>query len=171
MSSFRHLFASIPQGPAEGEHTHQMEQLQECLWPLKEGLDNLILLCSPALAMHLASSLFSSLMHSFCCLHGSTLCTTAHFPNSLALPPSGSQHHRTLKGSTWRGVQGPTQPSSILILRSAFDALSSAWQPHYGAHTPTGTDPIHVSVWCSNLDVLCVTHSKTVYCWRVSYPV
>ena len=34
---------------------------------------------------------------------------------------------------TWRGVWGLCQPYTIIIPRSTFDALSSAWQPHCGA--------------------------------------
>ena len=57
------------------------------------------------------------------------------------MPPSGSLHQGTLKGSTWMSVQGLTWQSLIVILGSTFDALLSPWQPHYGACAPTVTGP------------------------------
>ena len=104
VSSFSYLATSIPQGPAEGKQAHEMEWLQECPQPLKEGLADLVLLCRPALAMHLASSWHSFLMHLSCFLQGSILGPTACSPCKLVLPPSGSLHQGTLKGSSRRSV-------------------------------------------------------------------
>ena len=68
--SFSHLATSIPWGPAEGEQACGMEWLEECLWPLKAGLADLVSLCRPALAMHYKSSWCSFLMHLSLCLWG-----------------------------------------------------------------------------------------------------
>ena len=123
--SFSHLATSVPWGPAEGEQAYEMEWLWEHLQPLEEGLADPTSLCRLALAICLASSWYSSLTHPSCCLWGSTLGTMTQSPCKLVLPPSGCLHQRTRKGSTWWDVQGPNQPSPVLILRSKFNALSS----------------------------------------------
>ena len=139
-----------------------MEWLWEHLWPLKEGLVTLVSLSRLALAMHLARSWHSSLMHSACCLQGSILGATACSPCRPLLPPLGSLHQGTLKWSTWRGIKVPTQLSPIVILGSTFDTLFSTWQPCCGAYIPTGTGSIPVFGWYSSPDALCITHSRTV---------
>ena len=123
-----------------------MKWLQECLWALKEDLPVLVSFCRLALAMWLASSCHSSLMHSSCCLQGSTLGSTAHSPCKLVLPPSGSLHQGTLKGSAQRSVQGLTWLPQILILGSTFDALFSAWQPCYGSMC-SNRNRLHSCFW------------------------
>ena len=65
-SSLSHLADSTPQGPAEGEWTHEVELMWECLLHLAVGLASMGLLCRPALPIHLVSSWCSSLIHSSC---------------------------------------------------------------------------------------------------------
>ena len=79
-------------------------------------------------------------------------------PCKLVLPPPGFLHQGILKGSTWRDVQGLTWPSLALVLRSTFDTLSFAWQPHYGAGVTTWTGPILASGWWSNRSAPYVVH-------------
>ena len=76
VSSLSCLADSIPWDLAEGVGAHEMEWPWEHLLPLKEGLAVPVLLCSPALVIHLVNSWHSSLIDSFCCLWGSTLGAT-----------------------------------------------------------------------------------------------
>ena len=109
---------------------------------LKDNLADPTSLHRPSLAMHLTSSQCSCLMHSSCCLWGVHWEQLQALPCKLVLLPSGFLHQGTPKGSTWRGVQRPTQVPLVLILRSAFDTLSFTWWPHYGTGTLTWTGPI-----------------------------
>ena len=106
VSCFSHLAIPIPRGPAEGEQACEMEWMWESLWPLKEGLANLVSLCRPALALCLASSWCSSLMHLSCCLWGNTLGPIACSPCRLVLSPSGSLHRGDPKRVCMVGCSG-----------------------------------------------------------------
>ena len=88
-------------------------------------------------------------------------------PCKLAPPPPGFLHQGILKGSAWRDVQGPTQPSLVGVLMSTSDAPSYAWRLHYGADIPTWTGPILASGQWSIPSALCVVHHRNNWPQRI----
>ena len=68
-------------------------------------------------------------------------------PHKLTWQSSVPLHPWILKGSGWRGAQGPLlQPSQLAVLRSAFSDFFSSWRLCCGAGAPAERDPTLVFV-------------------------
>ena len=123
-------------------------------------------LCRPALIIHLASSWYSSWIHSSCHQWGSMLCATTHSPSRLSRQSLVSPHLWTQKWSEQWGVQGPSLWLSLpVLLRSTFGILFHSWRLHCGEGAPAERDPTIVCRHYSSLGVLFLAH------WEKSWPL
>ena len=78
-------------------------------------------------------------------------------PCKLVPLPLGFLHQQILKGTARKDVQGPTQPSPALALRSAFETLFSMVAMLWSRHSNMN-QPILASGQWSNLSALYIIH-------------
>ena len=134
-----------------GEPAHEMDWLWECLQPLEEGIANPTSLCRPALAMCLASSQCSSLMHPSSCLWGSTLGATASSPletcsTTFRISASGDLKRVHTEGCLGADLAISNSDPQEWLWCSFLCMVATLW-----TCVPTGTGPIPISGQCSSL--------------------